>query len=87
MDEADDSAKAQNDGRLSQVPPRHHSRTPNPTGSKWSRIYAKSKGMAQVKAANVIYDTGKPDAVKVARPVWRGVVGKGLAQDTTCDED
>ena len=43
--------------------------------------------MAQVKAANVMYDTGEPDAVKVARPVRRGVVGKGLAQDTTCDED
>jgi hypothetical protein len=41
--------------------------------------------MAQVKTANVIYDTGKPDAVKVARPVWRGVVEKGLAHDTTCD--
>ncbi len=87
MDEAVDSAKTQNDGRLSQVPPRHHSGTSNSTGSKWSRVSAKPKGMAQVKAANVIYDTGKPDAVKVARPVWRGVVGKGLAQDTTCDED
>jgi hypothetical protein len=43
--------------------------------------------MAQVTEANVIYDTGEPYAVKVARTVRRGVVEKGLAHDTTCDED
>ena len=31
--------------------------------------------------------TGKLDAVKVARPVWRGGVEKGLAHEITCDDE
>src|ERR1051326_5384293 len=63
MGQNDGRTPSQDAGPLSNVPPGHPCRTPTRT--------------TPVQFVNVICDAGKRDAVKVARPVWRGQLEKG----------
>src|SRR6266571_757515 len=64
MGENHGGTQTQNAGVMSHLPPRYHLWTP----------HAETAEVTSRK-----HETGKRDALKGARPVWRGAVGKGSA--------